>query len=106
MMRKLREKFTKWYFRKGYTFGCDFNGIETIGGDDVLPAMPKSMPRAVWNCPWYVKPFLFLFSPSVYCMEIATNYIYKGFMDGLQSSIENEFYKIAFKEVEQNNDKL
>lgn len=89
-MKKLRKKFTKWYVKKGYTFGyTDFS--------------PSSV---VWNCPWYVKPFLFLFSPSVYCVEITTNYIYKGFMDGLQSSIENEFYKIAFKEAEQTNDKL
>lgn len=87
-MRKLREKFTKWYFRKGYTFGYDFNGIETIGGDDVFPAMPKSMPRAIWNCPWYIKPFLFLFSPSVYQMEWSNEYIVKGFMEGLTKGIE------------------
>lgn len=89
-MKKLRKKFTKWYVKKGYTFGYD----------DFSPS------SAVWNCPWYVKPLLFLFSPSIYDVECITNYIYKGFMDGLQSNIENEFYKIAFKEAEQNNDKL
>ena len=88
MMRKLREKFTKWYFRKGYTFGYDFNGVETVGGDDIFPAMPTSMPRAVWNCPWYVKPFLFLFSPSVYQMEWSNEYIVKGFMEGLAKGLE------------------
>ena len=88
MMRKWREKFTKWYVFKGYTFDYDENLC------------------AVWTCPWYIKPLLFLFSPSVYYIEITTNYICKGFMDGLQSSIENDFYKIAFKEAEQTNDKL
>ncbi len=89
-MTSLRKKFTKWYVKKGYTFGYD----------GYLPS------SAVWICPWYIKPLLFLFSPSVYYIEITTNHFYNGFMEGLQSSIENEFYKIAFKGAEQNNDKL
>ena len=91
MMKNARIKFTKWYFRKGYTFGYDFNGIETIGGDDIFPAMPKSMPRAVWNCPWYIKPFLFLFSPSIYDIEKITKTFVNGFLKGLNESIEKEF---------------
>ena len=48
----MRSRFTRWYFRKGY--------------------------RAAWNlhagsfeyrCPLWVKPLLFLFSPSVYMHE-------------------------------------
>ena len=71
-MKKLRKKFTKWYVKKGYTFGYD----------DFSPS------SAVWNCPWYVKPFLFLFSPSVYQMEWSNEYIVKGFMEGLAKGLE------------------
>ena len=87
MMKRLRRKFTEWYFRKGYTFGYDFTGIETIGGDDIFPAMPTSMPRAVWNCPWYVKPFLFLFSPSIYFCEITKSFA-EDFAKGLSKGLE------------------
>jgi hypothetical protein len=71
----LRKKFTKWYFKKGYTFGYD----------DFSPS------SAVWNCPWYIKPFLFLFSPSVYQMEWSNEYIVKGFREGLMEGLnEND----------------
>lgn len=72
-MKKLRKKFTKWYVKKGYTFGYD----------------DFSLSSAVWNCPWYVKPFLFLFSPSIYDVECITNHIINGWLDGLQSDITN-----------------
>jgi hypothetical protein len=78
-MNNLKKKFTKWYFRKGYTFGYNF------------PAIPTSMPKAVWKCPWYVKPLLILFSPSVYQMEWSNEYIVKGFTKGLMKGLnEND----------------
>lgn len=89
LKRKLREKFTKWYVKKGWTFGYD----------GILPL------NAVWHCPWYIKPLLFLFSPSIYDIEITTNYICKGFMEGLQSSIKLEFDNFVAKEG-LTNDKL
>lgn len=54
-MNKLREKFTKWYVRKGYTMDwacCDF-------GDGIA--------NFIFTCPFLVKPLAyFLFSPCVY----------------------------------------
>ena len=51
-MTNLRKRFTLWYIRRGYTF-------RTVEGE------------GVWDCPWWVRPMLFLFSPSVYFKECA-----------------------------------
>lgn len=64
-MEKLRQLFTEWYFRHGWTFEYDFN----LG---VKPA---------WNCPFYVKPLLVLFSPSVYFMCDSADFA-RGFEEG------------------------
>ncbi len=85
---KLKKRFTKWYVKKGYTFGYDFSECEMVGGDDIFPPMPKTAPAAVWNCPWWVKPFLFLFSPSVYAVEAWGKQFIDGFMAGLQMGMD------------------
>lgn len=51
-MQKLKKKFTKWYFEKGYGFGYDYRN------------------EAVFVCPLWVKPLLFLFSPSIYVHDL------------------------------------
>lgn len=79
--RKLKTKFTKWYVRKGYVFGYDGN----------IP------PKAYWSCPWYVKPLLFLFSPSIYDVECITNRIINGWCDRLQADITNSIINIITK---------
>lgn len=48
----IKKQFTKWYVKKGYTFGYDFSKCETIGGDDIFPPMPLTQPVVVWGCPW------------------------------------------------------
>ena len=48
----MRRRFTRWYFRSGYRVEFDQNS-ETFG----------------FRCPLWVKPLLFLFSPSVYMHE-------------------------------------
>ena len=64
----LRKKFTLWYIRKGYKFGYD---------NDIV------CPKAIWTCPWYIKPLLFLFSPSVYVkMSNTGKSIVDGFLAG------------------------
>lgn len=46
-----RTRFTKWYYRKGYTIDYDRTGV-------------------VYACPWWVKPLTtHFFSPSVYFHE-------------------------------------
>lgn len=77
-----RTKFTKWYVRKGYKFGYDFTGIPIYS--DGFMKTPVGVPKAIWSCPWWVKPFLFLFSPSVYAAEGWGKQISDGFMDGLK----------------------
>lgn len=63
----LRKRFTLWYIRKGYRFGYD--------GGNVSPV-------AVWYCPWYIKPLLFLFSPSIY-FHIESKSFLDGFLEGV-----------------------
>ena len=84
----IKKRFTKWYVKKGYTFGYDFSKCETIGGDDIFPPMPLTQPVVVWRCPWYIKPFLFLFSPSIYAAEDWGKQVIDGFMAGMQMKME------------------
>ena len=65
----IKKRFTKWYVKKGYKFSYDSSNCEMIGSDDIFPPIPKTPPVAVWHCPWWVKPLLILFSPSVYFVE-------------------------------------
>lgn len=63
----MRERFTRWYYKQGYTFGVE---------NDLKPR---------FKCPWYIRPLLFLFSPSVYfrCLgEYASYWIKKGIEKG------------------------
>lgn len=46
--RNLDIKFTYWYIKKGYIFGYD------------------EYMNPFWKCPWWVRPFLIFFSPSIY----------------------------------------
>lgn len=69
-MNKLRRKFTKWYFRKGYN--ATYHYI---------------IDNYVFDCPWYVKPLLFLFSPSIYDREIGKEFA-RGFWKGIERSMK------------------
>ena len=84
-MRNLKTKFTKWYFNKGYIFGYDYRIVTMSYGDDIFPPIPLKMPKCIFVCPWYIKPLLFLFSPSVYCAEFANKYICDAFIEGMNS---------------------
>ena len=86
----IKKRFTKWYVKKGYTFGYDFSKCETIGGDDIFPPMPLTQPVVVWGCPWWVKPFLLLFSPSVYVAEDWEKQFVNGFIAGMQMGMETK----------------
>ena len=66
----IKKRFTKWYVKKGYRFGYDYSNV------------------AVWNCPWWVKPLLIFFSPSVYFAEAYGKMIVYGFTGGLKNEME------------------
>ena len=53
----IKKRFTKWYVNNGYKFGYDSSSV------------------AVWRCPWWVKPLLIFFSPSVYFMSLSLIHI-------------------------------
>ena len=63
----IKKRFTKWYVKNGYKFGYDSSHV------------------AVWHCPWWVKPLLIFFSPSVYFMICG-----KMFTDGFLRCLKNE----------------
>ena len=65
----MRRRFTKWYVNRGYTFNTDEDG------------------RPVYECPWWVRPFTFLVSPSAYFVLA----IGKALADGIDRAIA-EFY--------------
>lgn len=66
----MRKKFTEWYVRRGYTF--------------VYSNPPSGVTNVCFDCPLWVKPLLFLFSPSVYMRyEESGKNLLNGFLDGL-----------------------
>lgn len=87
LINKLRERysrpFTKWYVKRGYTFGYDFTDVPVY--TDGYLSTPGGMPKVRFNCPKWVKPLLIFFSPSVYQQETLAKYIIEGFEEGLRS---------------------
>lgn len=69
-MNKIKRAFTKWYIRKGYIFECEL----TYSG------------RTYWGCPRWVRPLLFLFSPSIYVLETLTKPFVEGFEQGIKEN--------------------
>lgn len=70
MSHKLRRRFTKWYVERGYTVTSD-------------------MHKSTWNCPFWVRPLLIFFSPSIYLSEIFKKNWIEGFECGLRSTQSN-----------------
>lgn len=86
MIKKVREKFTKWYVKRGYTFGYRTVPIY----DDGFLKLPSMTGDEYWHCPWYVRPLLIFFSPSVYMIEKAAKIIVEGYLQGLNSVIKEK----------------
>ena len=84
MINRVRTRFTKWYVKKGYTFDYDFSDTPIIG-DDIFRT-PCGVPRAIWKCPLWVRPFLFLFSPSTYSVEAWGKAIVEGMIAGMKNA--------------------
>jgi hypothetical protein len=76
-MYNFRQRFTKWYYRKGYRMEykpCSY-------GDGVA--------ELIFLCPWWVRPLVWLFfSPCVYYREMGYNFG-QAFTDGLTSAYSN-----------------
>ena len=59
-MGDIRQRFTKWYYRKGYRMI-----YKPVTYDDGTGEL-------IFICPWYVRPLVeYLFSPCVYYREAA-----------------------------------
>lgn len=94
-MRDIKSRFTKWYIKKGYRFtyayaGCDFTTEEL--SMKFLENNPNPL-KGVFSCPWWVRPLLCFFSPSVYGTQMLYKQIQealkKGFIEGLNESRAN-----------------
>jgi hypothetical protein len=79
--RKLSGPFTRWYVKRGYTFDYEFEA--GAAHTDGTFSTPLRFPKAVWTCPWWVKPLLIFFSPSVYVLDKYTTEFIKYFNEGL-----------------------
>lgn len=82
-MNKLKARFTKWYIKRGYSFGYDF--ADTRIYYDGFLATPLDMPKAIFTCPWWVKPLLIFFSPSVYSAETFGKIIADAIAEGIRA---------------------
>ena len=85
-MKKLRRAVTLWYVKRGYTFEYDFSNV-SIYGDDYI-AVPGNLPTSVWHCPWWVRPLLIFFSPSVYTIETFSKLVVQGFNQGFTEELQ------------------
>lgn len=67
MIESIRRKFTEWYVEKGYKFGYNLPEIKII---EKYPFLLRTKAQSTYfDCPVWVKPILFLFSPSIYFMR-------------------------------------
>ena len=82
-IEKIRERFTKWYIKHGYTFGYDFTDVPMY--DDGVLRIPLYPPEGVFNCPFWIKPLLIFFSPSVYFHEVYVRVMCEEFWKGFVS---------------------
>lgn len=83
-MKTISRSFTIWYIKQGYTFGYDFTGV-LIRTDGIFKS-PLGVPKSIFGCPFWVKPFLIFFSPSVYYAETVGRAVSEGFEIGLRSN--------------------
>ena len=82
-MIDIKERFTKWYIRKGYRFYYKVNPIKSLYTDDDIKFFDSDL-EAKFLCPWYIRPLLIFFSPSVYMYEEYGKQIAKSFMKGME----------------------
>lgn len=95
MNTNFKEKFTKWYVKRGYTFGYGPTPVY----DDGVFRIPTGMPEPYWDCPWWVKPLLIFFSPSVYMTEAWAKLWAEGVEDGMyKSEFLNKKFNFTDKE--------
>ncbi len=82
MISKLRKRFTLWYVKRGYTFG--YKPVPMFTDADHIFATPAELPDTYFICPFWVKPFLVLFSPSIYFMETMGKLLAEAFRQGVE----------------------
>lgn len=88
MISNINERFTKWYIKRGYRFGYDFDGVQVVEYGPLK--IPLDIPESQFTCPWWVKPLLIFFSPSVYCVETTGRWFNEGFVRGLNDSLKEK----------------
>lgn len=75
-MRRLKtyinRKFTYWYIKKGYIFSYTSETLEPH-----------------WECPWWVRPLLIFFSPSIYFMRKYGELFCESFRKGLREATKS-----------------
>lgn len=82
-MNKFKARFTKWYIKRGYRFIYNFNNVPVY--HDGFLSTPCGMPEILFICPWWVKPFLIFFSPSVYSAETIGKIIADALAEGMRA---------------------
>ena len=85
MSKSIKRRFTEWYVKQGYKFGYEFAGVPVI--DEDLFSILSQMMEPYWTCPFWVRPLLIFFSPSIYFMEITGKNFVKYFNKGLEEGI-------------------
>lgn len=101
-MSNFREKFTKWYCRRGYRMA--YNSYHS--GES------KVVAELTFHCPFWVKPAVsLLFSPSVYYREVGydlNNHFESGLDDSFISSADLLVDKIAevFEDIDDESVRL
>ena len=79
----IKKRFTIWYVQRGYTFD---------------PRPDKGCTDSVFECPFWVKPLLIFFSPSVYTHIVYGNFIYKNLVKGLMNARMEKLFNYNFGE--------
>lgn len=75
----IKKRFTIWYIRRGYIFD----------------------PETGFECPFWVKPLLIFFSPSVYTHITLGERIYKNLMEGMKGVKMKEQEPIIYETLDE-----
>lgn len=67
-------------------FGYDFTHVPVYS--DGFLSTPGGIPESRFHCPWWVKPLLIFFSPSVYFAEAWGKNIAKWIQEGIEMGIK------------------
>ena len=85
-MKGIRDRFTRWYVKKGYLFGYGWPDVDDCKYDIYMRC--DGFLNYYWICPKWIRPLLIFFSPSMYTSEFYGKTIVEHFQKGIEEGLQ------------------